>query len=117
MALHVDSAKQRYWLDLIRLWQRSQLSVRAFCQRQRVSEPSFYSWRRTLQERGLLEDKPAADAGVEAPTFLQVTVADGAPGPKSIELVLANGRRLRVRPGFDADMLRQLLRVLEDPAC
>jgi hypothetical protein len=32
-------------------------------------------------------------------------------------LVLANGCRLRVRPGFDANTLRQLLRVLEEPAC
>jgi hypothetical protein len=30
---------------------------------------------------------------------------------------LADQRVLRVRPGFDADALRQLLAVLEAPAC
>jgi hypothetical protein len=34
-----------------------------------------------------------------------------------IELVLGKGRLLRVWPGFDADLLRQLVRVLEEPSC
>jgi transposase len=118
MAPRSDSGKQRHWLDLIRLWQQSKLSVRAFCRRHRLSEPSFYCWRRTLQERGLIGEMPAEDAvKTEAPAFLQVAVDSAAAAPRSIELVLANGRRLRVRPGFDANTLRQLLRVLEEPAC
>jgi transposase len=118
MAQHADSGKQRHWLDLIRLWQQSNLSVRAFCRRHRLSEPSFYCWRRTLRQRGLIGMEPADDATkTETPAFVQVTVDAGAAAPKSIELLLANGRRLRLRPGFDADMLRQLLRVLEEPAC
>jgi transposase len=118
MAQHLDSGKQRHWLDLIHLWQRSGLSVRAFCRRQRVSEPSFYCWRRTLRQRGLFEAESAKDTvKIETPAFVQVTVDDGAAARKSIEVVLAKGRRLRVRPGFDANTLRQLLRVLEEPAC
>jgi transposase-like protein len=119
MAQQSLSGKQRHWLDLIRLWQQSKLSVRAFCRRHRLSEPSFYCWRRTLQQRGLIGKLPAEDAvKSEAPAFLQVAVDPAAAvAPRSIEVVLANGRRLRVRPGFDANTLRQLLRVLEEPAC
>ena len=117
MARQVDSAKQRHWLDLILLWQRSRLTVRAFCLRHRLNEPSFYSWRRVLRQRGLLGNEPADDPGMATPAFVQLTVADSPAGPKSIELILPKGRRLRVRPGFDANTLRQLLRVLEDPAC
>jgi transposase-like protein len=118
MAQRSDSGKQRHWLDLIRLWQQSKLSVRAFCRRHRLSEPSFYCWRRTLRQRGLIGKVPAEEVvKTEAPTFLQVAVESAAATPKSIELVLAKGRRLRVRPGFDANTLRQLLRVLEEPAC
>ena len=117
MAQRSDSGKQRHWLDLIRLWQQSKLSVRAFCRRHRLSEPSFYCWRRTLRQRGLIGQQPVAAAKTETPAFVQVSVAAVAAVPRSIELVLAKGRRLRVRPGFDVNTLRQLLRLLEEPAC
>jgi hypothetical protein len=32
-------------------------------------------------------------------------------------LVLNHQRVLRLRPGFDADQLLQLVRLLEEPAC
>jgi hypothetical protein len=35
----------------------------------------------------------------------------------TIEVVVAQGRLLRVRPGFDPDLLRQLVRLLEEPSC
>ena len=92
MVQHSDSGKQRYCLDLIRLWQQSRLSVRGFCRRHRLSEPSFYCWRRTLRQRGLIGREAAnAAANLETPAFVQVTVAAGA-APKSIEVVLAKGR-------------------------
>ena len=34
-----------------------------------------------------------------------------------IEVVLTKRRRLRVRPGFDADLLLELVRLLEDASC
>jgi hypothetical protein len=51
MALHPDAGKQSRWLHLVRHWQQSHLTVRAFCQRHRLSEPRFYSWRRVLARR------------------------------------------------------------------
>ncbi len=44
-----DPRKAQLWRDFIRLWQRSGLSVRAFCQRHHLSQPNFYAWRRRLQ--------------------------------------------------------------------
>jgi hypothetical protein len=49
--------------------------------------------------------------------FQELTLADAAPPPAAIEVVLARGHVLRISPGFDADLLRRLLRVLEAPAC
>jgi transposase-like protein len=117
MAQRPDSGKARWWLERIRLWQQSQLSARDFCQRRRLSEPSFYSWRRVLRERGLIGDGAQATSAVTAPAFVKVTVNADAPLAPAIDLVLAKGRLLRVRLGFDADLLRQLLRVLEEPSC
>ena len=45
---------------------------------------------------------------------------DAEPEPPAlspVELVLSNQRVLRLRPGFDPDMLRKLVRLLEEPAC
>ena len=111
MGPSVDSRKQARWLELMRRWQRSKLSVRAFCRRRQVSENNFYAWRRVLRERGLIEQTPTV---VEAPAFVQLSVA--AEAASAVEIVLGQ-RVLRVRPGFDADMLLQLLRLLEAPAC
>ena len=79
-------------------------SVRAFCARHRLAPASFYAWRRVLQQRA-----------AEKPTFVPVQVlADATPAPASaLEVVLLDGRTVRVAPGFDAATLRRLLAVLE----
>lgn len=111
MALHADAGKQERWLDLVERWQRSKLTIREFCQRHQLSEPSFYSWRRVLRERGLIQDAPE----VKAPAFVKLDL-EATTAASAVEVVL--GRRvLRVRPGFDADMLLELVHLLEERAC
>src|SRR5258706_11824013 len=105
MAQRPDAAKQSRWLELIRRWQRSQTTVREFCQRHQVSEASFFSWRRVLRERGLLDEPTPSRTSAKAPAFVKVAMLDAEPAVSPIELVLNQRRLLRVRPGFDADML------------
>jgi len=103
-----DPRKEQQWRRWIQQWQHSGLSVRAFCARHDLAEPSFYAWRRQLQPR-------------QAPSpFLPVRVVpDEEPAAAgSVEVVLTGGRRVRVPPGFDPATLRQLLAVLEEvPPC
>ena len=104
-----DPRKERQWRHWIQRWQHSGLSVRAFCARHGLAPPSFYAWRRTLQQRE-----------AATPPFVAVRVLpDEAPAPgPSVEVVLVGGRCLRVLPGFDPATLRQLLAVLEEvPPC
>jgi transposase-like protein len=117
MARRPDGSKQDRWLELMRLWQRSCTTVREFCQRHQVSEASFFSWRRVLRQRGLLDDVISSKPSVRAPAFFQLTALDAEPTISPIELVLNHGRLLRVRPRFDVDMLLQLVRLLEEPPC
>jgi hypothetical protein len=98
------------WRQLVADWQHSGLSVRAFCERRGLAVPTFYLWRRRLQ------------ASPPAATFVPVRVRDQATLATAgqyagLELVLPHGCCLRVPVGFDADTLRQLLAVLEEPAC
>ncbi len=104
-----DEQKERQWRRRIDQWRASKLSVRAFCARYGLATASFYNWRRVLQRR-------EAD---EQPAFVPVqVVADAAPVQASaLEVVLTDGRTVRVAPGFDATTLRLLLAVLEGRPC
>jgi hypothetical protein len=52
---------------------------------------------------------------VPAPAaFVEVALKKPA---AALEVVLGHGRVLRVPAGFDAQALRELLRVLEEPPC
>jgi transposase len=103
-----DQRKEQQWHRWIDQWRASGLSVRAFCAQHRLSTANFYNWRRILERR-------AAEQVVFAP--VQV-VADTLPTQTSaLEVVLADGRAVRVTPGFDAATLRQLLAVLEGWPC
>src|SRR5687767_10362162 len=101
MAKRPDGAKRDRWLELIRRWQQSQISVREFCRRHQISEASFYSWRRVLRERGLLGEAMTSKVPADVPAFVRLTAFAAEPAP--IELILKQRRLLRVRPGFDAD--------------
>ena len=111
MARHQrDPHKERFWRRLLQLFQRSGLSVRAFCAQQQISEPSFYSWRRLLQERDANAQGRAAQApAAETPLFVPVTLAPPAP---PLEILLPTGLVVRVPPGFDPVCLQQLLNSL-----
>ena len=110
-----DPRKEQHWRQLLERWQRSGLSVRAFCRRHRLAEPTFYVWRRTLQQGSRLA--PASQAA-DPVTFLPVHVRHDSPDERPpLELVLASGRCLRIPPGFDPATLRALLAVLEGPSC
>lgn len=122
-----DAAKERYWRRLLRRWQRSGQTGRDFCAAHGLSEPSFYGWRREIARRDQEQSAPPPPAPrpgaphppsrTPLPAFVEVAVNAAAPESAPLEVVLAHGRRLRVSAGFDADLLRQLLRVLEGPAC
>ncbi len=46
-----DAGKERFWRDVLKRHAASGLSVRAFCEREKLTESAFYAWRRTLAER------------------------------------------------------------------
>jgi hypothetical protein len=120
-----DPAKERYWRRLLGQWRRSGLTGRDFCAEHQLSEPSFYAWKREIarrdQERTVgaqaatRVSAPPRPAAAALPAFVPVTMA--TPVASTLEVVLSDGRLLRVPAGFDADTLRQLLAVLEERPC
>jgi hypothetical protein len=107
------NGKERYWRSMLRRWERSKQTVRAFCGEHGLSEPSFYAWRRIIVER----DQPG-DAPQELPAFVPVRVAPDSAATSVLEVVAGPGRVIRVPVGFDAATLRNLLAVVEEaPPC
>jgi transposase len=100
-----DYRKEQFWRQCIREWQESGLSVRGFCARRGLRQPSFYAWRLELQRRDS-----------EKPQFVPIRLRDDVSTAvgRTLEVVLANGRAIRVTSDFDACTLRQLVAVLEE---
>ncbi len=62
--------REAFWREQVERYESSGLSVRRFCQESRLSEASFYAWRRTLRLR-------AREA--QAAAFVPVVVASPSP--------------------------------------
>jgi hypothetical protein len=95
------SSRIEYWREQVTQQERSELSVKQFCEAQRITEQSFYLWRKRLQKQPVRFALVEAVGGERQPT-----------GDASLELVMARGERLRIRSGVDTALLRTVLEVL-----
>lgn len=84
------------WTDKIAVWQKSGLSIAAWCRQNDEGYHRFLYWRRRLQQAA----KPCGH-------FVELTLESPA-------LALAcNGVTLQIERGFDHDLLREVLSVLK----
>jgi transposase len=113
-----DVGKEQFWRQAVADWQQSGLSVTAFCQQRQLQLPSFFRWRKLLSLREQ-PARPAEATTTSSALFLPVQLRPQAPvgAEPPFEVVLASGRLLRVRAGFDPAQLRLLLGVLEGASC
>jgi hypothetical protein len=91
--------RREQWSRTVALQEKSDQSVREFCQERRLTEASFYAWRQRLRK-----EKPV--------TFALVDTTNTAAVDSIIELVLTSGDRIRMP--CDAEMLRLALSVLRE---
>ena len=102
---------QEHWRPIVAAQARSGQSAAAFCRERGLWPSSFFRWKRILEGAkpvpGFVEVELGATAAGEAG-------AEAKPGGVTVEV--RGGRRLRVERGFDAELLRQVLRVLEAEA-
>lgn len=96
------SSRIEYWREQVAQQERSGLSVKQFCEAQRIAEQSFYVWRKRLQKQ-----PPMRFALVEAIGRERQSAGEGG-----LELVMARGERLRISSGVDTALLRTVLEVL-----
>jgi len=131
MANHRRSVeKEAYWRGQLERQSASGLSIRRWCHENGVSEPTYYVWRRKLQnrdhERGLPErdrHAPLSEAAF-APSFVAVDVltSDVMPSASAsagctaqLEIDVAGGVVIRLRENASAETLERVLSVVCRP--
>jgi hypothetical protein len=107
-----DVEKERYWQQVIREATRSGLSISEFCRQRKLRESQFYWWRRKLKDQRQKQtlrgkSKSKAKTG-DQKTFALVSDNPGDLDA-GIELVLSDGRRIRIGQGVDEETLRTVL--------
>jgi hypothetical protein len=118
------------WRELVSEQGRSGQSVAVFCRERGLCAPHFYAWKKRLREAN------GGQGEVRAPLakFVEVKLVPAGPGlagagrdagaarvsraagDARVEVLLKNGRSLRVGPGFDAELVRALVAVVESAA-
>lgn len=106
--------KERYWRSVIREATRSGMSIREFCRRRKIKESRYYLWQRNLKDGGPEKTRRSVD-GSRA-TFALVS-ENGGDVTAGIELVLEDGRRIRIGKGVDEETLRTVLATLGQAEC
>ncbi len=98
--------REAFWRTTISNRMQSGLSIRAFCEREGLSEPTYHYWRRELKKRDA--EKTAATSFLPVEVQLPST---------PIEIVFSHGTTVRVGNGCDQTTLETVLAVLEQRAC
>lgn len=92
MARHVKGMAADIWQERLEQFESGRLCVRAFCEREGVSQASFYNWRRRLA------GTKRTPSSKTKPAFHEIeltTTADAA----ALAIELPGGARLQVAAG------------------
>jgi hypothetical protein len=111
-----DVEKKHYWQGMIREATRSKLSIREFCRRNHVRESQYFWWQRKLN--GNRRPKGSQKSGNKAHSASFALVSNEPEVTDAgIELILQDGRRLRISRGVDEQTLRSVLAAVETTKC
>src|SRR5258708_3445642 len=102
------------WSKRVARWKASGLRAKEFGAKFGIKPKSLEWWKWRLGADAKRHRRPVKSAHRRATAISPLTFVEMAtrPGNEPLELVLANGARIRVAPGFDRATLLQLLSVL-----
>ena len=90
---------EKYWKDLITRWHQSGLSRREYCRRENISYWTFRDWLKKFEL-----EKSSQLVRVPAEAYPK------ASSPEStIEITINHNISIRIKKGFDGELLRKLL--------
>jgi transposase-like protein len=107
--------REVHWRGVLERQAASGLSVADFCRQETVSAPSFYFWRRRLQEQEATGNQQAFRPAtvVSSRQLLPVHIESAAPAA-AVRILLPQGVSLETSTSIDEGRLSALLRALRE---
>jgi hypothetical protein len=104
------TSKAVYWQEHISQWSESGLTQAEYCRRNKLSAAAFNWWKGQLRRK--------SKAQKNSPTSMQFVEVHGVPPAhagrrETYEVVLSQGRAIRVGSDFDLDALKRLIAAVE----
>ena len=99
MGRTADGSVAALWAERLARQQRGSLSIAEFCRRERISPPSFYSWRRRLEQ----DERP-----VFVPVELPGTVGASTGG---VQIELPGGAVVTLPAGASPELVTTAIRA------
>lgn len=114
MALKKSAEKELRWREVLKRQADSGLSVSRFCASEGISQPSFYAWRKKLQERknGAHRRKSGRckESSDNGRLFVPLQLQEAA---QTLEIVHPLGYRIQVVGDVNPVALRQVIETLD----
>ena len=115
MATKGRADKAARWREILSRQAGSGLSIRQFCAREGVSEPSFFAWRKKLGEREnddtrTRKSRRGRDKTGNGRLFVPLKLFDSV---EALEVIHPLGYRIRVTGDFSPHVLQQVIEVLD----
>jgi transposase-like protein len=115
-----DAEKAQYWRLVLEEFAASGLNVREFCRREGLREPSFYAWRRELNQRdgaatssakpnAQRRDRHVKKANEPATAGLVEVVTRPIAGARAIEIETPTGFTIRLGQEVDRELVASVL--------
>jgi hypothetical protein len=109
---------------LVEAWQASGLSGAQFCRQHTIRPQRLHYWRERLgypmrvvgSASGRSVDVRPASQPSAPEGFVQVVVGAPVPSPSTHVDIVMGGAVVRVRPGFDAGLLRDVVQAIGAPS-
>jgi hypothetical protein len=115
-----SAEKESFWRLALEEHRRSGLTIRAFCSREGISEPSFYGWRRVISKRNekqvskhIRQRQSLIPVDIVAASDNTRSPSDKIPVPR-LEVVTPSGFTVRFHPDIEPRQLRGLLGAIVD---
>lgn len=100
--------RQQQWMERLADYRASGLTMRAWCEERQVSFHKLRYWLRATKRK---EPGPAAAA-----SFIPLTVSESAETGASL-VVRIGEARIELEPGFNPELLRDVVQALKGLAC